>query len=178
MDVNALYDVAIKDATNGENALFALLSARFRLILRHRVANPQDVEDIVQESLAVIHAEYRSLEVHSSFAAWAHAVLKNRLLAYYDRKAAASARTAPVDERSDIPSTSDAQRLESLRTRLLSCLRKIGRANVRYARVINLHHQGYETQEICGRLSISTTNFYSILSRARDMLESCLEEKS
>jgi RNA polymerase sigma factor (sigma-70 family) len=178
MDINSLYQRTLSGSSVDENALFSALSARFRLIVRHRVSDRDDVEDIVQESLAVIHAEYRGLAIHSSFAGWAMTVLKHRLLAYFDRRRADSARSSTLDEDTVGSVHLDTRSFNALKQRLLSCLRKIGCANVRYARIINLHHQGYGTEEICGRLALSTTNFYSILSRARVMLEKCLEERS
>jgi RNA polymerase sigma factor (sigma-70 family) len=142
------------------------------------VRDKQDAEDVVQESLAVIYGEYRGLDVHFSFAAWAFTVLRNRMLAYFDKQRGETARTTTFADDLDVPAHGHTERLANLRRRLLLCLKRIGRANIRYARIINLHHQGYGTEEICERLEITPSNFYSILSRGRDMLEKCLEETS
>ncbi|MCP4703685.1 MAG: hypothetical protein GY865_03665, partial [candidate division Zixibacteria bacterium] len=50
--------------------------------------------------------------------------------------------------------------------------------NRRHARILNLHFLGYTTEEICSRLEITKTNMYSLLSRARSMLELCLNKGS
>ena len=63
-----------------------------------------------------------------------------------------------------------------LKRRLLGCLQKICRQNVRYARILNLHYQGYKTGEVCGRMDVRPATLYSVLSRARSMLEDCLEK--
>ena len=177
MDINDLYERAHNGDTADEQALFAALGARFRLVAHHRIRNRHDVEDVVQESLAVVYSEYRSLDVHSSFAAWASTVLRNRMLAYFEKHRVETSRVTAFADDFDAPMQGHAERLASLRRRLLYCLKRIGQANIRYARIINLHHQGYGTEEICERLGITPGNFYSILSRGRDMLEKCLEEK-
>ncbi len=177
MEINALYARARSGNSADQQALFVALTARFQLLARHRVRDRQDAEDIVQETLAVIHREYRGLDVHSSFAAWAFTVLRNRMLAYFDKRRADAARTATFADDFDVPEQDGVGRLADLRRRLLFCLKRIGRANIRYARIINLHHQGYGTEEICERLGLTATNCYSVLSRGRDMLEKCLEEK-
>jgi DNA-directed RNA polymerase specialized sigma24 family protein len=59
---------------------------------------------------------------------------------------------------------------------LLECLRKVGRHNNNFARALNLNYQGYSTEEICDRLKLTKVNFYSILSRARSMLDLCLKK--
>ena len=55
-------------------------------------------------------------------------------------------------------------------------VKKIVVVNNRFARILNFHYQGYAVVEVCERLRLTSTNFYSILSRARSMLELCLEK--
>ncbi|MDD5427124.1 MAG: hypothetical protein PHN52_11655, partial [candidate division Zixibacteria bacterium] len=62
-----------------------------------------------------------------------------------------------------------------LRDRLLNCLRKIHGKNSQYARILNLHFQGFTTAEICRKLKITSNYCYVILLRARSMIEYCLE---
>jgi DNA-directed RNA polymerase specialized sigma24 family protein len=52
--------------------------------------------------------------------------------------------------------------------------------NPRYARVLNLIHLGYNTEEICRRMKLTRSNLYSIVSRARALLSDCVfgEERS
>jgi RNA polymerase sigma-70 factor, ECF subfamily len=176
VEINDLYERARCGSPADEQELFAALSARFRLVAHHRLHDRQDAEDVVQESLAVIYGEYRDLRVHSSFAAWAFTVLRNRMLAYFDKQGSEKARVRTFTGEEGVPGHGQDERLASLRRKLLVCLQKIGRANIRYARIINLHQLGYDTEEICEKLGITASNFYSILSRGRDMLTKCLEE--
>jgi DNA-directed RNA polymerase specialized sigma24 family protein len=62
-----------------------------------------------------------------------------------------------------------------LRRRLVECFKQLVRVNRRFARVLNLSHQGYLADEICGRMRITLSNLYSIMSRGRSLLKQCLE---
>ena len=46
-----------------------------------------------------------------------------------------------------------------------------------YARIVNLRYQGFTTDEVCERLSISSDQYYVYIGRGRNMLRSCLAEK-
>ena len=63
-----------------------------------------------------------------------------------------------------------------LKKQLIDCFKKISDTNLRHARIINLHYQGYTTEEICIKLNIKKNNAYVLLNRARTALEQCLEK--
>ncbi len=177
MEINALYEKAIQGGRADEDELFRVLSVRFRIIACHRIRNSEDAQDVVQESLAVICREFRNTVFHSSFAAWAYEVLRHRILSYFEKRDAGSKKSVPLDEavlNSEATVTEDGF---ELRPSLIDCLRQIAGHNIRYARILNLHHQGYETDEICRKLEITSGNFYLILFRARILLDNCLKEK-
>jgi DNA-directed RNA polymerase specialized sigma24 family protein len=58
---------------------------------------------------------------------------------------------------------------------LLNCLKEVGKANRRYARILNLHQIGFNRKEICAKLGINLQQSYLVMSRARAMLRQCLE---
>ncbi|SYZ73403.1 hypothetical protein TRIP_C21521 [Candidatus Zixiibacteriota bacterium] len=177
LDINTLYEKARSGGRAQEDELFSVLTVRFRLIAGHRIRNGEDAEDVVQESLAVICREFRKTEIHSSFAAWAYEVLRHRMLSYFERRNTLRSRSEPLDEELQISDKSLANDLADLKTSLIDCLMEIGGYNIRYARILNLHHQGYDTEEICRKLSVSPGNFYLILCRARLLLDKCLRGK-
>lgn len=173
-NINELYHHAISGDNKSEVKLFASLTDRFRLFAHLRVWNPDDAGDLVQDALAVVAAEYRVVNIETSFAAWAHKVLENRLLGYIQKRGREKGRVA-VGERDEYLTASRTPDL-SLRMRLLDCLKKVGMANPRYARIINLHHLGYSRKEICGRLDMTLDQSYVVMSRARGMLRECLDK--
>jgi RNA polymerase sigma factor (sigma-70 family) len=175
LDINSLFDIASSGNRGATEQLFEGLSARFRLFTRQRIWNGQDAEEVVQEALMTIHKEYRDIDFETSFAAWAYKVLDNRILAYIQTRKRQAGRTQPMTDQCDIPGAHSHNPNPDLKRKLLGCLDKMGDANVRYARVLNLHYHGFGTNEICGKLELTRTNFYSLLSRARSMLELCLD---
>jgi RNA polymerase sigma factor (sigma-70 family) len=177
IDINALYEKALHGDRIQEEEFFSILTVRFRLIAGHRIRNVEDAEDVVQESLAVICREFRNTAIHTSFAAWAYEVLRHRMLSYFEKR---NTRRSKLESLDEIPLISDealADDASDLKTSLIDCLMQIGGYNIRYARILNLHHQGYDTEEICGKLNISPGNFYLILCRARILLDKCLRGK-
>ena len=174
MNLNDLYNSARSGQSTAEENLFRNLSVRLRVIANHKIWDENDAEDVAQEALAYIAREYREIEIRTSFAAWAAKVLDNRVLSYIKAKRAQKERVEALpdtDQHAAIPEC-DAE----LKVTLLDCLKKIAQANPRYARIINLHYQGYTTDEVCGRLNMTPNNSYVALSRARSMLTECLEK--
>lgn len=176
MDLNKLYLLAKNEDSSAEVDFFETLSARFRLFVRRRIRNQEDGEEIVQNALMAINSEYRTIDIEVSFSAWAYKVLNNRIKAYLKTKARSARRTVSMTDSDWADLTPCRETDLELKRTLLSCLGKIGQVNIRYARVLNLKVQGYQTDEICSRLAITSTNLYSILCRARIMLEQCLEK--
>lgn len=155
---------------DAEKQLFALLTERFRAFAYHRVWNKEDAAELVQDSLAVIAQEYRQLEVQASFQAWAYKVLDNRILAYIKRR-----KNSRMDSSEAIDEVQGDAPDYELKRQLATCLGKLVTVNARYGRMLNLGYQGFTISEICERLQISRNNAYVILSRARSLLELCLQ---
>ena len=175
LSINALHSRVLDGDTAAEEQLFERLSARFQVFAHHRIWNSVDAEDVAQEALLTIQSRYREIEIETSFTAWAHKVLDNKMLAYIEAKRRTGSRYSPLtsDESSDLATESD----PLLRRRLLDCLRKLGRSNRTYARILALHYQGLSKQEICDRLSLTRNNSYVIMSRARAQLKDCIRAK-
>jgi RNA polymerase sigma-70 factor (ECF subfamily) len=174
VDINALHQATLSEGKEAEGRLFTYLSVRFRVIAYLKVGNKQDAEDIVQEALAAIAEEYKTIQFRTSFAAWAYKVFDNRLLSYIGRKKQHSGTV--VESLSDGHHSLDVLSPDPEFERQLSgCLEKLKVVNARYARVLELHSQGYGTSEVCRELGVTSGNLYMILFRARAMLKRCLE---
>ena len=175
MNINTLYNIAREGNQTGEEELFKVLSARFRLFARQRVWDELDSEEIVQDALMTICKEYKAIEFTTSFSAWVYKVLDNRILGYIQTKKRRNGRVSSVSEAENLPATEKDNPKQELKQDLIRCMRKIAGTNLRYARVLNLHYQGFSTEEICSKLNLTRNNLYSVLSRARSLLEFCLE---
>ncbi|MBD3234879.1 MAG: sigma-70 family RNA polymerase sigma factor [candidate division Zixibacteria bacterium] len=175
VDINSLYKSILDGDTNSEKQLFEKLSVRFRLFVSRKVRNEQDREDIVQSSLMIVFDKYKDVEIKSSFAGWSYKILENKMNEYY-RKARTEKKAGFVSSTDDSTVEKAASRSNTpLETKILDCLRKMNKTNPRYARILNLHHLGFKTKEICIKMSITPQNLYMILSRSRSLLEQCLK---
>ncbi len=174
MNINDLYQKACAGGTDAEHHLFQNLSARFRLVARHRIWHREDAEEVVQDSLAIVVRKYREVNIESSFAAWAQRILDLNILEYIRKKGQLSKRFEPLPEE-DTTSMADHPN-PSLKLKLLNCLKKLSRVNRRHARILVFIYQGYGVEEVCEKLELTVNNYYSVLSRARSMMETCLEK--
>ena len=176
MNLNDLYNVARDGDQAAEEELFGLLTARFRLFVRQRIWDSDESEEVVQESLLTIYKEYKTITFTASFAAWAYKVLNNRILAQIKKGLRQSNRVQRLPEGDTVIASTLEDANPALKRRLLDCLKKIRNTNLRYARILNLQYQGFDTEDVCRRLDVTRNNLYSLLSRARTVLETCLEE--
>jgi RNA polymerase sigma factor (sigma-70 family) len=173
MDIKSLYRNAIAGDKKSEQKLFDYLTDSFRLFLQLRIRNRQDAEEIVQEALYVIARKYKEIDYDISFASWAYRILKNKFMDYLKHKKVRD-RVMMREQEAYNPGTIDFD--PDVRRQLLLCLEKVGGANLQFARILNLHYQGYNRDEICKRLKLRTDYFYVVLSRARSMLNICLDK--
>jgi len=174
--ISEIYGLAAGGDRKAESKLFEVLTERFHLFAHLRVWNREEAEDLVQEALAVVAAEYRAVKIESSFAAWAHKIMENRLLGYIQKRRREKGRVISGGNNEYLTASWTPD--PTMRLRLLDCLKKVCEANPRYARIINLHHLGFSRQEISGRLEITLDQTYVVMSRARAMLKECLEKGS
>lgn len=172
-DINEIYQLASGGDSEAETELFEVLTDRFRLFAHLRIWNREEAEDLVQDALAVVAAEYRKIKIESSFAAWSHKIMENRLLGYIQKRRREKGRVISGTHNEYLAASWTPD--PALRLRLLDCLKKVCLANPRYARIINLHHLGYSRQEICRKLELSLDQSYVVMSRARAMLKKCVE---
>ncbi|MFH2035876.1 MAG: RNA polymerase sigma factor [Candidatus Zixiibacteriota bacterium] len=175
MIINELYSRAKDGNKTAENELFNALIVRFRAIGLQRIWDKDDIEDIVQDALKTVAEEYKRIEITDSFSAWAAKVLDYKILAYIKKKQTrqAYAGNMPPDE----TLLSEPQLSSDLKLQLIRCLKRLSENKPKYARILNLHYQGYSVEEVCRQLGITPSNSYVILSRARILLVKCLEEK-
>jgi RNA polymerase sigma-70 factor (ECF subfamily) len=176
LDINALFDNVLQGNENAERELFEKLSVRFRVIAYQRIWNKNDFEDVAQEALLTVAGNFKEVAIERSFTAWATKVLDNKIMAYVKRKQTSQCRL--LESPPEDYSLYDERQYSNLKNRLIKCLKRLYRANSRYARIINLHYQGFTVEDVCNRLKVSVDNSYVILSRARSMLTKCLDEQN
>jgi len=92
------------------------LSAHLRAFLRKRLAGlPDEVEDLVQESLLAVHNQRHTYDAGQPLTAWAHAIAKYKLIDLLRRREKRDLLTDPLDDEIDFLSSSDSEAAEARR---------------------------------------------------------------
>jgi len=153
--------------------LYEQLYVSFRILARHRIADWNDAEEVVQAAMVKVSSKLDQLTEAERFSAWAHAILKHEVIDHYRTVQSRRSRELELEETSILirNEPEDAE----LKAKLKECLKKLNAVFGRHARILNLRYQGYSTGEICERMQLTPNNLYVMLNRARSMLKNCLE---
>jgi RNA polymerase sigma-70 factor (ECF subfamily) len=92
------------------------LSAHLRNFLRRRLVSlPDDVEDLVQESLLAVHNQRHTYDPGQPLSAWVQAIARYKLVDLLRRRASRDLLTEPLDEESDLFAAADSEAAEAQR---------------------------------------------------------------
>jgi len=174
--MNELVLKAIAGDTEAEKEVFEELLTTFRFLVRRRLrwVSHEDSEDIAQDACRTVFEKYRSIDFSEGFAQWSYGVLRMKI-----GNALKKHRRDSKDSRAieDIPLALGAENPNpGFKIALEKCFRVLLKSHARYARILNLSYQGYDTADICSRMGVTAQNCYSTLNRARSHLMSCLQE--
>ena len=98
------------------HAFLQELSAHLRAFLRKRLAGlPDEVEDLVQESLLAVHNQRHTYDAGQPLTAWIHAIAKYKLIDLLRRRAKSDLLTDPLDDELAIASASDTEAADARR---------------------------------------------------------------
>jgi RNA polymerase sigma-70 factor (ECF subfamily) len=104
----------------GDNAAYHVflreLSAHLRAFLRGRLSRlPDDVEDLVQETLLAVHNQRHTYDAGQPLTAWIHAIARYKLVDLLRRRAGREALNDPLDDEPDIFARSDSEAADARR---------------------------------------------------------------
>ena len=170
-----LLDRARNGDKTAEKQLFEILHVRFAYLAKRRIRNKDDAEDVAQEACMTILEKYKTEVFTKGFDPWAYGVLRMKVGNYLQDKDRRRSRMVAESAAEESGATGGSSSGTDIRQKLIDCLNRLVRINRRYGRALNLVHQGYRTDEICNRLSMSRNYLYVTLNRARSMLRMCLE---
>jgi RNA polymerase sigma-70 factor (ECF subfamily) len=92
------------------------LSAHLRAFLRRRLAQrPDEVEDLVQETLLAVHNQRHTYRPDLPVTAWAHAIARYKLIDWLRAHAVNGALDVPLDDAAELFSSSDSEAAEARR---------------------------------------------------------------
>jgi RNA polymerase sigma-70 factor (ECF subfamily) len=92
------------------------LSARVRAFLRGRLARlPEEVEDLVQETLLAVHNQRHTYAVGQPLTAWVHAIARYKLVDLLRRRGRRDALNDPLDDELDVLAHSETEAADARR---------------------------------------------------------------
>lgn len=92
------------------------LSAHLRAFLRRRLAQwPDEVEDLVQETLLAVHNQRHTYRPDMPVTAWAHAIARYKLIDWLRSHAVKEGRNDPLDDADGLFASSDSEAAEARR---------------------------------------------------------------
>jgi RNA polymerase sigma-70 factor (ECF subfamily) len=105
---------------SGETATYAQflreLAAHLRAFLRKRLTRwPDEVEDLVQETLLAVHNQRHTYDADQPVTAWLHAIAKYKLIDLLRRRERGVALELPLDEEVDLLAAADHEAAEARR---------------------------------------------------------------
>ena len=103
------------DAT-AYHAFLKDLSAHLRAFLRRRLSGlPDEVEDLVQESVLAVHNQRHTDDADQPLTAWVHAIAKYKLVDLLRRRAGRDLLSDPLDGHLDVLAAVDTEAAEARR---------------------------------------------------------------
>lgn len=117
------------------------LSAHLRAFLRQRLARlPDEVEDLVQETLLAIHNQRHTFDPAQPLSAWVHAIATYKLIDAFRRRARRDFLTVPLDDARAVLAATDADAGEARRdvAKLLDSLPARQRLPIVYMKIEGL----------------------------------------
>jgi RNA polymerase sigma-70 factor (ECF subfamily) len=114
------------------------LSGHLRAFLRRRLARlPDEVEDLVQETLLAVHNQRHTFDAAQPLTAWVHAIARYKLVDFLRRRSRHDLLTEPLDDETDVFSSAEAEAAEARRdlARLLATLPERQRLPIVYVKV-------------------------------------------
>jgi len=108
-----LRDLLVRGLAGDRAAYHAFLkdlSAHLRAFLRRRLSGlPDEVEDLVQESLLAVHNQRHTYDPGQPLTAWVHAIAKYKLVDMLRRRASRDLLNDPLDDELDVLANSDTE---------------------------------------------------------------------
>lgn len=108
-----LRDLLLRGLAGDASAYHAFLkelSAHLRAFFRGRLSGlPDEVEDLVQETLLAVHNQRHTYDAGQPLTAWVHAIARYKLIDLLRRRAGRDALNDPLDEDLEVFAASDAE---------------------------------------------------------------------
>jgi DNA-directed RNA polymerase specialized sigma24 family protein len=194
--LDEIADQASAGNATAESSLFQALRVRFVSIAKRRVRE-DDVDDVVQDALRVVHGKYRERSSPPGVLVWSLAILRNVIGNYYQARKRESGRVTLEDgiEGVRAPSAEGVTAAgwpmpgEEMVDQIVAAIETLSRKEPRCGRIfrgiLKSLEMGGGSREISGRVldfvrrdvpEMTRGNFYVALHRCRSHLREILQE--
>jgi RNA polymerase sigma-70 factor, ECF subfamily len=153
-----------------------MTAVHLRAFLRRRLSRwPDEVEDLVQESLLAIHNQRLTYDVKVPLTAWVYAITKYKLIDWLRRHARRESLNDPLDDDNELFSTADADAREARRDlgKMLALLPEQQRAVIVHTKV-----DGWSVRETAAALRMSEASVKVAVHRGLKALAARLRNTS
>ena len=107
--LRSLLLLGLADDAQAYQRFLSVLSTHLRAFLRRRLGQwPDEVEDLVQETLLAVHNQRHTYRTDMPVTAWAHAIARYKLIDWFRAHGVRGARHVPLDDAEELFSTRDA----------------------------------------------------------------------
>lgn len=123
--LNELFRLALEGDASAYQAFLKMLAAHLRAFFRKRLSRlPDEVEDLVQETLLAVHNQRQTYDASMPLTAWIYAIAKYKFVDLLRRRSGREAITDPLDDEAELFAVSDTEAAEARRDlgKLLDCL--------------------------------------------------------
>jgi RNA polymerase sigma-70 factor (ECF subfamily) len=151
-------------------------AAHLRAFLRRRLSSwPDEVEDLVQESLLAIHNQRATYDAGAPLTAWMVAIAKYKLIDWLRRHARRDSLNDPLDDENELFSTADSDAHEAQRDlrKMLDLLPEQQRAAIFHTKV-----DGWSVKETAAALKMSEASVKVAVHRGLKALAAKLRNES
>lgn len=139
-----LHDLVTRGQAGDSGAYHAFLrdlSSYLRAFFRKRLIGlPDEVEDLVQETLLAVHNHLHTYDADQPLTAWIHAIARYKLVDMLRRRTVREALTDPLNEEFDLLASSDTEARDARRdiAKLLEQLPERQRLPIQYVKLDGL----------------------------------------
>lgn len=175
LSLHALLVQGLSGDANAYKNFLQLTATHLRAFLRRRLSRwPDEVEDLVQESLLAIHNQRATYDVDAPLTAWIYAIAKYKLIDWLRRHARRDVLNDPLDDEHELFTTADGDAHEAQRdlSKLLEMLPPQQRVAIMRTKL-----DGWSVRETATALNISEASVKVAVHRGLKALALKLQDE-
>lgn len=152
-------------------------SSKLRSFIAHRVSDPSQIEDILQDVFVKIHSNIEFLKENTKIRSWVYQITRNTIIDYYREQKIKleDIDEIPIEDEVAINNINNIIELELAHKVAAGLKEMIDNLPEKYSQALYLvEFQGLTQQELAKKLGISVSGAKSRVQRGRQLLKDSL----